>query len=44
MDCFDDIQIEETPGFDFIEQDLIDLIEEEINFNMTEYLNSNYDY
>jgi hypothetical protein len=44
MDCFDDIQIEETHGFDFIEQDLSDLIEEENNFNMNEYLNSNYDY
>ena len=44
MDCFDDIQIEETSGFDFIEQDLSDLIEEENNFNMNEYLNSNYDY
>ena len=44
MDCFDDIQIEELQNFDFVEKDLIDLIEEEINFNMTEYLNSNYDY
>lgn len=44
MDCFDYIQIEETPGFDFIEQDLIDLIEEVDDFNMKDYLNSNYDY
>jgi len=44
MDCFDDIQIEETPGFDFIEQDLSDLIEEENDFNMNDYLNGNYDY
>ena len=44
MNCFDDIQIEETHGFDFIEQDLSDLIEEETDFNMNEYLNGNYDY
>ena len=44
MDCFDDIQIEETLGFDFIEQDLSDLIEEENDFNMNDYLNGNYDY
>ena len=44
MDCFDDIQIEELQNFDFIEQDLIELIEEENDFNMKEYLNGNYDY
>lgn len=44
MDCFDDIQIEETPGFDFAEQDLSELIEENANFNMKDYLNGNYDY
>jgi len=44
MDCFDDIQIEETPGFDFIEQDLIDIIEEVDDFNMNDYLSNNYDY
>jgi hypothetical protein len=44
MNCFDDIQIEETPGFDFIEKDLIELIEEDNEFNMNEYLNANYDY
>ncbi len=44
MDSFDDIQIEETPGFDFIEKDLIELVEEQNDFNMNEYLNSNYDY
>ena len=44
MDCFDDIQIEETPGFDFIERDLTELIEESNNFNINEYLNSDYDY
>lgn len=44
MDCFDDIQIEETSGFDFIEQDLTELIEESDDFNIKDYLNSNYDY
>jgi len=44
MNHFDDIQIEESFGFDFVEQDLAELIEEEHNFSMNEYLNSNYDY
>ena len=44
MDCFDDIQIEELQNFDFVGEDLIDLIEEENDFNMKDYLNSNYDY
>lgn len=44
MDSFDDIQIEETLGFDFAEQDLSELIEENTNFNMKDYLNGNYDY
>ena len=44
MDCFDDIQIEELQNFDFVERDLIELIEEENDFNMKEYLNGNYDY
>ena len=44
MDCFDDIQIEESNGFDFIEKDLTELIEESNDFNLNEYLNSNYDY
>lgn len=44
MDWFDDIQIEELQNFDFVEEDLIDIIEEDNNFNMNEYLNSNYDY
>ena len=44
MDCFDDIQIEELQKFDFVGEDLIDLIEEENDFNMKDYLNSNYDY
>jgi hypothetical protein len=44
MDWFDDIQIEELENFDFIEEDLSELIEEKNNFNMNEYLNSNIDY
>lgn len=44
MDCFDDIQIEETVGFDFLEKDFSELIEESNDFNMNEYLNGNYDY
>jgi hypothetical protein len=44
MDCFDDIQIEEIAGFDFNEKDLVELIEEQDDFNMNEYLKSNIDY
>ncbi len=44
MDHFDDIQIEELENFDFIEKDLIDLIEEDSKFNMKHYINGNYDY
>ena len=44
MDWFDDIQIEELQNFDFIEEDISELIEETKNFNMNEYLNSNIDY
>ena len=44
MDWFDDIQVEELQNFDFIEEDISDLIEETNNFNMNEYLNSNIDY
>jgi hypothetical protein len=44
MDHFDDIQIEELENFDFIEKDLIDLIEEDSKFNMKDYINGNYDY
>lgn len=44
MDCFDDLQIEELENFDFVGEDLSDLIEEENNFNLNEYLNSNIDY
>ena len=44
MDWFDDIQIEELQNFDFIEEDISELIEETNHFNMNEYLNSNIDY
>ncbi len=44
MDCFDDIQVEELENFDFVERDLIEIIEEQDDFNMKDYLNSNYDY
>lgn len=44
MDWYDDIQIEELTNFEFIENDLIELIEEQNEFNMNEYLNSNIDY
>ena len=44
MDCFDDIQIEELQNFDFVGEDLIDLIEEENDFNIKDYINGNYDY
>ena len=43
MDWFDDIQVEEMENFDQYE-DLSDLIEEEQEFNMNEYLNSKIDY
>ena len=44
MDCFDDLQIEELENFDFVERDLTDIIEEQDDFNMNDYLNGNYDY
>ena len=45
MNHFDDIQIEESVGFDFTEADLDGLFDEDENaqtFNA--FLNSNYDY
>lgn len=45
MDCFDDIQIEDSSHFDFVEEmseGLFDEDEEEKTFD--DYLNSNYDY
>jgi hypothetical protein len=45
MDYFiNDQQIEELVNFDYVCQDLEDLIEEEQDFNMNEYLKSNIDY
>ena len=44
MDCFDDIQVEEIENFDFVGEDLSDLIEEQNDFNLNDYLNSNIDY
>jgi hypothetical protein len=44
MDWSDDIQVEELENFDFIEEDISELVEEKKNFNLNEYLNSNIDY
>lgn len=44
MDCFDDIQVEEIENFDFVGEDLSDLIEDQNDFNLNDYLNSNIDY
>ena len=46
MDSFDDIQIEESVGFDFAEQSYDGLFDEEENNSKTfdAFLNSNYDY
>jgi hypothetical protein len=37
-------QVEELVNFDHVYQDLEDLIEDEQDFSMKEYLNSNIDY
>ena len=37
-------QVEELVNFDHVHQDLEDLIEDDQDFNMKEYLNSNIDY
>jgi hypothetical protein len=44
MDCYDDIQIEELKNFDFVAEDLVDLIDGDDKFNINEYINGNYDY
>jgi len=45
MDSFlTEQQIEELVNFDYVAEDLADLIENQQEFNMNEYLNSNYDY
>ena len=44
MDYFDDIQIEESDGFDFNESDIDDLFEEDDDTqSFNSFLNSNYD-
>lgn len=45
----DEKQIEELVEFDYVEEDsqfddLTDLVEENSNFNINDYLNSNIDY
>ena len=40
----DQQQIEELVNFDYIEEDLADLVEEDKDFNVNDYLNSNIDY
>ena len=37
-------QIEELVNFDYVEQDLADLIDDEQKFDINDYLNSNIDY
>ena len=37
-------QIEELVNFDYVEQDLADLIDDERKFDINDYLNSNIDY
>ena len=44
MDCYDDIQIEELQNFDFVAEDLADLIDEDNKFDINGYINGNYDY
>lgn len=46
MDPFDDIQVEETSMFDFVEEMNEALLDEEEDerFSFDDYLNSNYDY
>tara|TARA_Y100000385_G_C12747345_1_gene489418 strand:+ start:112 stop:246 length:135 start_codon:yes stop_codon:yes gene_type:complete len=44
MDWFDDIQVEEMENFDFVSEDIEDLVEKQKEFNIKEYLNGNIDY
>jgi hypothetical protein len=37
-------QVEELVNFDYVEQDLADLIDDEQKFDINDYLNSNIDY
>ena len=45
MDCYlTEQQIEELVNFDHVSEDLEDLIEDQQDFNMNDYLNSKIDY
>ena len=37
-------QVEELVNFDYVEQDLADLVDNEQKFDINDYLNSNIDY
>ena len=37
-------QVDELVNFDYVEQDLADLIDDEQKFDINDYLNSNIDY
>ena len=37
-------QVEELVNFDYVEQDLADLIDDEQKFDINDYINSNIDY
>ena len=37
-------QVEELVNFDYVEQDLADLVDDEQKFDINDYLNSNIDY
>ena len=43
MDDFDDLSIEDSSSFDFVEE-MNEPFEKEEKFNLEEYLNSNIDY
>ena len=43
MDDFDDLSIEDSSSFDFVEE-MNESIEQDEKFNLEEYLNSNIDY
>ena len=45
MDCYlTEQQIEELVNFDYVSEDLEDLIEDQQDFDMNDYLNSKIDY
>ena len=43
MDDFDDLSIEDSSSFDFVEE-MNESIEQDEKFNVNDYLNSNIDY